>query len=371
MIFRQDKYYVVSPYIRIINGQIVNYLGETINNNEYIEEILIAVKEKRTLKRLYSLFDKKIVNYLVEQKIILRRNELEYACNFISADIEVNTHCNRRCEYCPSSFDIVSKRIMDMTLFKKILNRINEEKSIKYITFNRYNEPTLDPYFEKRLFAIKKLTNCRLVLYTNGINLTKKQLETIKKLNILEYICFNLPSLNKNIYESMTKDTNFDKIIENIELVKSMGLTYTFSVQGLENTVSLTKKELLNTYNISEKQIFIGTSDRAGSLKNEYFKNIQINKEYLFGCNSIINNICIDVDGNTCLCPHDYNKKYFFGNLKSQSIHNIFASPHFISVKKQIFGMELADKDLLCRNCVLMDENIVSWRLNKRFFDSY
>ena len=96
---------------------------------------------------------------------------------FNDINIEINTGCNRRCEYCPNSkFErglLKYEKFMDKRLFKKIINELSAINFAGRISPQCYGEPLLDKrVIELMSYANKKLPNVCLVMITNGDFLT-------------------------------------------------------------------------------------------------------------------------------------------------------------------------------------------------------
>ena len=68
------------------------------------------------------------------------------------ASIETSTTCNHTCQYCPVSEFPVAHQLMDLPLFRHVLDELaGLGKTLKRISFNHYNEPLVDPYLVERV----------------------------------------------------------------------------------------------------------------------------------------------------------------------------------------------------------------------------
>ncbi|MGH8922632.1 MAG: radical SAM protein, partial [Actinomycetes bacterium] len=68
----------------------------------------------------------------------------------VSGEIEVTAHCNWGCVSCPVATDPKPRRTMPMPLFEEIIGKL-AAAGAQYVTFQFFNEPTLDRYFVARL----------------------------------------------------------------------------------------------------------------------------------------------------------------------------------------------------------------------------
>jgi cyclic pyranopterin phosphate synthase len=90
-------------------------------------------------------------------------------------EIEVSRHCNRRCAYCPQSFDWYrgEERFMPLALFRSIVEQLGAMAFSGRLSFHLYNEPLLRPDLADLVaLARASLPLGYFVLYTNGDLLT-------------------------------------------------------------------------------------------------------------------------------------------------------------------------------------------------------
>lgn len=91
-------------------------------------------------------------------------------------EVEVHSHCNRRCWFCPNS--VIDRRSMTEYLAEAIYLRLIEDlracdRKDMVISFSRYSEPFSDDVFYARLAQARKaLPNVLLHTNTNGDYLT-------------------------------------------------------------------------------------------------------------------------------------------------------------------------------------------------------
>lgn len=93
---------------------------------------------------------------------------------FLEVSLEISTHCNRRCVYCPQSVDALPAEFMSWELLIAVMQRLKDIGWSGPVSYNNFNEPLLD----KRLPDIVKLTKAWLPrsmpkVYTNGDRLTE------------------------------------------------------------------------------------------------------------------------------------------------------------------------------------------------------
>ena len=357
---------LTSPFIAMTKNK-----GNTIHNlfsNEIIEinteiySVLKKCKNQTTLKKLYELYGIDIISDLFNKNLLFFEDEIWKATNVEYLEIETSTHCNYRCEYCPSA--VKSKRIdyMSMELFDEIITKAENSKKIKAVTFHSYNEPTIDKYFEERILRLAK-TNIKLLLHTNASNLDEKKIKILKESNILSMVIINLPSLDEQSFKNMTGYPNFSTTIKNIDNAVENELPVRFSIQGTINEVNQNYAGIKNKYGdlVHDITSYVDkyngySSDRAGILKNKYDRNVNIEEKYLYGfCTQMLNWLHISVNGNIFICCNDYFNNEVYGNISDCEIDELAQCEKAQILRKMIFGYIEAPNDFICRKCIDME----------------
>lgn len=362
----------VSPFIVAFystNNKISvrNFLTDKLHilEKNYIT-ILKELRFPTDTKQLIFNYGLELIIDMIEKDLLIDPDTIWQKTNIKYLEIETTTTCNWRCEYCPVSINPKEKKIMSMDLFNLIINKAGRYPSIKFVTIHSYNEPTLDIYFEER---IKKIANAnlKLMLFTNGSMLDIEKIRLLKELNVIEYIQFNLPSIDEDKFKHITGYPFYKQTIWNIEQTISNGLNVQFAIKGTKKEQLINLEAIKSKFGpLVQKDITVWqTTDRAGILKDKYAKNINIS-ESLFGCKRVINWIYIGVNGDCFICCEDYYQKEIYGNIVGGEIDEILNSPKAQFLRKQIFGAEIAPKDFLCRKCCRMYESKINTRLIRK-----
>ena len=239
---------------------------------------------------------------------------------FRNINIEINTSCNRRCSYCPNSiYDrglIENEKLIPIEFYKKI---IDELSSINYnggISPVGYGEPLLD----KRLIDIIKYTRQRLPeanikLFSNG------DLLDINKYNSL--IDAGLTELTLTQYEGQMSK-NLKDVLE-------------YEKNNPSRKCKLIHKEFNST---------IQLSNRGG----EVTPNIVESNP---GCIYTSSPIVIDVNGNVILCCNDYFSSHIFGNVKEESVLDIWRKEEYKNIRKMLKKGKFILP--ICKRCRVLD----------------
>ncbi len=250
-------------------------------------------------------FFMKVYFFLVRVKNQIKYGDPEI---FNYVNIELNRNCNRRCNYCPKNeYAKVMDSKISFKLFKKIIKELEEINYSEKICFTGYYEPLMTKNIVKFIsYTRKKLPDSKIIIYTNGDFLTEEMYQKLTKKKIRLIISLHDDPENKNLKRikkiTSKKNTILKKDISN----------YILSTRG--GVVDVEKEE--------KKSSCI-------------FPSLQLT---------------IDSSGDVILCPDDYFSDYTYGNIKKESLMNIWKSPELKKVRKKT----LAGKDLesICKHCL-------------------
>jgi 2-deoxy-scyllo-inosamine dehydrogenase (SAM-dependent) len=109
---------------------------------------------------------------------------------FTMVEVEINSHCNRKCIYCPNS--LVKQQVpkwMDDGVYERILGELVRVNFSGRLSYHFYGEPLLHPRLdtivERTSTALPKV---RQVLYTNGDFLTEDRYSRLRNLGIAHFV---------------------------------------------------------------------------------------------------------------------------------------------------------------------------------------
>lgn len=349
--------YVRSPFLKNSNFKNPNLFFNYFNHRYY----LFRQEERKlfeifippiTIAELSDKVGERIVNGWIENHLIFNEKEVWSANHITHLEIETSTVCNWNCVFCPNSFTQRPVKWMDMKLFSNIIDKAKAYKKIQYITLHAYNEPTINPMFFEQVKIISE-AGFRLILYTNGSGLDQDLLQFLKQSGCVRNIVFNIPSTNNKTFIHMTRYYKPDYIKDIIKKSISMGFHTTLSIQGYGESQKVEADNAKRFF--PQAQILaVPSFDRGGLIKNDFYRGIYINDEFLFGCGFMLSVLHIGVNGECFLCLEDFNKNYWWDNIRNQSIEDLLNSHRYIHYKKMIWGKIAAAENFICRKCAVM-----------------
>ena len=230
---------------------------------------------------------------------------------FININIETINVCNYKCVYCPFSIYEREKKYMDIKLFNKIIDDLVDMNYKGTISLHLFCEPLMDERLPELYKIIRnKLPKTRLLVITNGSLLTKELF-----LDLIHN------GVNGFFISKHTKNK-----LESIQEVKRFCREYhpdiSFEYDDFE-----------------EEYIFY---DRLGIIPN-------FNGEPPKNCRSHIDCFSINVDGKAVLCCNDFFAENPIGDLKKQTVSEIWFSKQYEYYKKSIPAGNLDNP--VCKNC--------------------
>lgn len=230
--------------------------------------------------------------------------------------VETSSACNRRCPYCPNSkFDRglpENNKKLSRELFHKIIDELDESKWFGQIQFNFYNEPLLDerlPEFIK--YTRSKLPTSSIVIYTNGDFLTIDLYKRLVGSGVTDFL----------ITKHQKRES--DNINKLLEYRKANG----------KDRVGVICRELEEFTN------------RGGlvQLSAEDKKP----KRCLWGLYSFI----VNHEAEAVLCHNDYFNSVKLGNLKDETMIDIWNKPRYKQLRKELKGGRFEHE--MCKKCAL------------------
>lgn len=303
--------------------------------------------------------------------------------------------CNAKCWFCPVKYYPQPEEglgVMPIELIEKIFKDISDERqrfdgvidrSFKTITLSHYNEILLYKHFDQLLELLRKYSfNCFVL--SNGISLNKQKVDLIKEYkDVVMHVGLNIPAFEKTLWAKRTgfAEEQFDRLIQNLkyaeENLQHLRDQFQIGINGIDfgpiqgGYITLgaefdsLKYDLHPTFGEHETQYRIAKSlfpkinisktglyDRAGTINHmltnkPYLKKISQDKKVI-GCNNWGDRstewLNVNSAGSVFLCCNDYNFDYKFGDLKTQSIREVWLSDLHIKTVEKAYNE-------ICANC--------------------
>ena len=280
-------------------------------------------------------------------------------------DIELTNVCNFHCLMCPVGTDSIKRPrgMMDGEIFNKIIHEIAFFHTP--IRFIRWGEPTLHPKFVDFLKIAKK-NNIICHLNTNGSKISEDLIEFFISLP-LDSIKFSFQGVDRMSYAEMRNINFFDKLVKNIKLLYQkrgdkpfpfihVATTTTYeSPEQIDHFCQMMKKHTdLVTVGKTMMKIIDPSEVKLSNENRERLKFLKTQEslipKHFDICPEVFDKLSINWDGTVSACCSDYDNKMIVGDLKKNSIQEIWLSEK-MKIYRKILAERRYDAIDLCEHC--------------------
>lgn len=337
----------------------------------FLNEIYDALIYNYTLKRkAFSLLRSKFIitnplyNYFYEKEI---QNKMEKYREVPFRGIVENTNvCNAHCTFCPHKAMTRPVGIMSQSLFEKIIDEF-KFLNVKYVSICGFGEPLLDPSFSEKLSYAKSKGIERVTTNTNLGFLNEKIARKIVEVEMDE-IYVSIDAATDETYRKLRPNLNFKLVEDNIYILLKIRkashkvkptviLSYVESDVNRHETEKFTSKWDRLVDGISISQIHNWTGDVNHGGVSETFRRRD-------PCRLLWTDMVISWDGLVPLCCLDYENKIVLGDVKKNSIKEIWNYKKLAAIRNYHRNREF-ERISLCKNCEYNYHDKAPWWISK------
>jgi radical SAM protein with 4Fe4S-binding SPASM domain len=232
---------------------------------------------------------------------------------FTNVEIEINSHCNLACSYCPNSIlERIEKGNMSPEIYGQIISQLKNLNFKGELSFSFYNEPLLCPDLEEFVSkAHRDLPEAKLIIYTNGTHLTAEKVTRLQEAGLSELIVTKHEDMNEYAFDEVFK--------------------------------SLSEKQLnMVTYRPFQE---ISMTNRGGLLPH-----IGESIPALSPCMIPHFLLSVTILGNVVACFEDYKQTLQMGNVMNEKLDEIWNKDSYQEFRKDL-KRGLRHKYESCKNC--------------------
>ena len=338
--------------------------------------------------------------FLLEKKADLRKIYLE-----------LTAKCNLDCITCIRHSWERNPGHMDFTLFKKILNQLEEMPKCKEIVLGGFGEPLLHPRIEKIIASLKE-RGYQVKITTNGMLLEKELIDTLISWQVDEIIV-SVDSFEKERFADIRRQGQLSKVRQNLLNLKErklekeitfprVALEFVLMEKNKEELASLSKharelgvfsilvthllpyqeemkEQILYSKGEGEQQIALKfwASPVKGSATMCTMNLPSPNWGAERSCDFVSNKACTVTwqgEVSSCYALMHPNRYYIFGreknvaahsfgNLQRESLFEIWNSPAYLKFRNRVryFDYPSCVDCELSDNCTYPEENQDCW----------
>ena len=309
-------------------------------------EIMINDLRKKKIDFKINLQEQNYIKNIPENRIleylIYRFKFKEYPKRKLNLDfpiyvlIEPVSSCNLKCPMCfQSDKSFIKKEFMgkmDFDLYKKIIDEC-EANGTKAITFGSRGEPTIHPQFKEFIeYASGKFLDLKVI--TNATKLTEDLIHSIFKNNVNQVV-FSIDSEEKETYERLRKFAKYDEVLKNVKNYNRIKKTYKnhktiTRISGVKVEETQNEKKFYKFWSqYADEVIFKQAFSRWDTYNNDPDKDLKT------PCKNIWERMYVWFDGKVNPCDADYKSYLSYGNVKNESIKNIWNSQELKDLKQK------------------------------------
>ena len=236
-----------------------------------------------------------------------------------SIELSINGACNRRCFFCPRVDENKYPNILDSLDIKVFERLVMDLRKINFdgrMSFSGFCEPLLTKNLDDYIKIIRSnLPKVQIEIVTNGDPiLAKNGVGRIKELYKV-----GLNNCRVSLYDGPHQIELFENIKKELKL---------------NDEEFIIRKRYLGP----EESYGITISNRAGSveIKNEVFELKALEESLKQPCYYPFYKVLIDHDGDVLICSNDWKKELPVGNIKNESLIDVWSNSKFLSVRKKL-----------------------------------
>lgn len=283
--------------------------------------------------------------------------------------IEFSSACNAKCIMCPQpEMDRKKENMSEETL--KLIIESCKNQPLKKINLFWMGDSTVDKNMIDKMRIIRKnLPKVKLYLSTNSQLLTHERSDIIIDEHLLDVINFDIDGFTRHTFESIRKRLKFDTVVNNVnyfltKLKQSNKKIQTrVTIIDMAPTQHEVKKfvehwtEKVDKVDVNHYNTWLGSQeernyDSNDHLKKEHEKRFteSTTESFNFSCTHPWEEMVIGADGRVGFCCLDYELSEEIGNIKSNSIKEIWQGDKINNLRNQHEKLQYYKIDA-CKNC--------------------
>lgn len=237
--------------------------------------------------------------------------------------IETTNFCPAHCVMCPRDSLTRLKGVMDMDLFKRVVDDAVQHE-ITSIFIGGFGEPLTDPLLEERIKYIKSVDPSIFVNFiTNGILWTEKRSQRLIESG-LDEVRFSIYATTREVFEKVHRGIDFDQVMTNVNrliaMKKQFGNKPAVLVYWLELDENKHQYEDWKTYWIERADAIEAWKPHNWS---DAFRFREVPQKKVSCGRPKTGPLQVQWDGTVIPCCWDYDGKMLLGDLNTQTIEEV------------------------------------------------
>ncbi len=268
--------------------------------------------------------------------------------------IEATNLCNARCVFCPRERMQRKQGVMDMGLFCKTVDEA-ASLGIRHVRLHNYGESLIDRQLVEKIRYAKSRGIAEVGLISNGSLLTEPVARAIVEAG-LDAINISVDAAGRETFERTRVGLSYDRVMEHIE-----GLV------RVRRELGATRPKLILSFvrqhNSDDEQAFIErwrqVADKVHITDlHNWAGTLHTQSDIRFPCYRPWLTFTVLWDGRVALCCADFDGAVILGDLRSQTISEVWNGDAFRAVRRTHLVHGGPD---ICRACNLPKKDSPLW----------
>ena len=299
--------------------------------------------------------------------------------------IDTTNRCNAKCVWCPNP-DLTNVGSMDMDVYRKIIDDYGPRGGV--LTFGTFGEPLMDKHIKERIEYLQRYPEIhKIEVLTNGFFLNDNVIPVILDNGV--GVDISLDELDKKTFEDVKK-MSFDVVSKNIVTFLELNSQAAYPVpvniriKTMKTVEETMRQELFKIITSHDCSVVLNSIDDniisnwAGKLDKEsflqeyeipktsktQFTHKRFNQTNIAPCTQLWKWMVVYWDGSVVLCCADMFSQTIVGDLKSDSISEIWNGSKMKNFRNQMVGRKRFEVPL-CQDCDIH----LSWHNLKEYYD--
>lgn len=264
--------------------------------------------------------------------------------------IETINKCNLKCVMCPISAGENKRPAMPFELYEKAIRECAQYKNhIDTVGIYLMNEPLMDKSLPEKIALAKAVGVRHVHIATNAELLTEDRIDALIDAGI-DLIILSIESLSSAVHETIRIGSHLETIKNNVDKLFSIKKERRLDKLQVEVRMLAFPENKGEWEAYAEHWLAKGATSvglQAAHNWGGQFANIGAENVGINACNYLWTVLVIQSDGNVCLCCLDPAGEFKLGNIKDESIHDIWHGEKYAQVRMQ-FEQRAIGK---CVNC--------------------
>lgn len=283
----------------------------------------------------------------------------------IHLDLEATTRCNLKCFMCFQSYDTPKSDIMDIKLFKKIIDE-GVQRGLCSIKTQYRGEPLLYPAMTEMIRYAKNKGIIEVSFNTNATLLNEARTRSLIKVGLDKIIC-SIDGYTKDVYENVRIGASFETVLNNIKGIQRLK-------KEMDSKKPIVRVQMVDTprnhHQIDEYLKFWG--EIAEQVAVEDMLDWKAEEEdgtplSDFACAQLWQRLVVLADGDVLPCCRAMRggngKLEVLGNVKERSISEMWNSDK-LNRFRELHKKGKSHKMRMCRVCGLR-KSLITKRYKK------